>query len=95
MPSAELIAELLDLLNELATETADYLDQQDDPQGWYNRGYANGMAAALRERGFADEVDRIIGSDPYDSTRDQATLPWGRAYEHGRELGYQDLCGVW
>lgn len=95
MPPADLIAEMLDLLGELASETGNFLAQQDDPQCWYNRGYANGMAAVMREHGLAEQADRIIGSDPYDSARDQATLPWGQAYEHGRALGYQDMAGLW
>jgi len=79
---------------ELTEGTDGYLDRQDDPQLWYNRGYANGMAAALRDLGHGDRVARAIAPDAYDSARDQGHLPWGKAYEHGRSMGAKETREV-
>ncbi|MGD8208127.1 MAG: hypothetical protein PVH47_08625 [Thiohalocapsa sp.] len=90
-----LLEQLLSLLIELTEESEGYLDRQDDPQLWYNRGYANGMAAALRELGHGALLDARVGAeDPYERARDQAHLPWGKAYEHGREIGSRETFEV-
>ncbi len=89
---------LLDRLIELARELSDgsegYLDRQDDFQLWYNRGYANGVAAALRALGHGAHVDASLEADCYDAARDQSHLPWGKAYEHGREMGLRETYEV-
>ena len=94
MPEPAILGQLLDLLLELTADSEGYLDRQDDPQLWYNRGYANGMAAVLRERGYGARVDRLIEPDPYEVARDQLHLPWGKAYEHGREMGAKETREV-
>ena len=90
----DLIEQLFALLVDLTEGTDGYLDRQDDPQLWYNRGYANGMAAALRELGHGERVVQAIESDPYEFARDQDHLPWGKAYEHGREMGAKETRDV-
>ena len=45
----------------MTDETEGYLDRQDDPQLWYNRGYANGMVKALRELGQEAGLARLDG----------------------------------
>jgi hypothetical protein len=90
----ELLTQLLRLIAELTEESEGYLDREDDPQLWYNRGYANGVAAALRDLGHADAVAETVPPDPYDAARDQQHLPWGRAYEHGREMGERETHEV-
>jgi len=90
----DLLDQLLKLLAELTEESEGYLDREDDPQLWYNRGYANGMAAALIELGHAEAVARTVAPDPYDAARDQTHLPWGKAYEHGREMGEREAREV-
>jgi hypothetical protein len=94
MPDPDLITQLLDLLVELTGDSEDYLDRQDDPQLWYNRGYANGMAAALSEQGLSARIAERVDADPYEAARDQSHLPWGKAYEHGREKGYAEAVDV-
>lgn len=93
-----LIHRLLELARELIDGSEDYLERQDDPQLWYNRGYANGMLAALHALGYgadADaDADAAIGPDCYDAARDQAHLPWGKAYEHGREMGISETYEI-
>jgi hypothetical protein len=94
MPDSELLAELLALLARLTEETEGYLDRQDDPQLWYNRGYANGMAAALRQLGHGERIDQTVSADPYEVARDQDHLPWGKAYEHGHAMGTKETFEV-
>ncbi len=90
-----LINRLLELARELVDGSEDYLDRQDDPQLWYNRGYANGMVAALHALGYSEQVDALkMGPDGYDAARDQAHLPWGKAYEHGREMGISETYEI-
>lgn len=93
-PTDPLLDDLFALLAELTAESADYRAREDDAQRWYNRGYANGMAAALRVLGHGERVAATIDSDPYDAARDQAALPWGRAYEHGRATGERETFEV-
>lgn len=94
MSDDPLIARLLELIQELAADSDGYLERQDDSQLWYNRGYANGMAAALRQLGHAEPLDAAVAPDDYDATREQAHLPWGKAYEHGREMGVKETYEV-
>ena len=89
-----LITRLLELARELTEESEGYLDRQDDAQLWYNRGYANGMLGALQALGYGAEANAVIESDCYDAARDQAHLPWGKAYEHGREMGVRETYEV-
>jgi hypothetical protein len=90
----KLLNQLLRLLTELTEESDGYLEREDDSQLWYNRGYANGMAAALTALGHGEAVARTVAPDPYDRARDQQHLPWGKAYEHGREMGERETYEV-
>lgn len=94
MSDPELLSQLLRLLTELTEESEGYLEREDDSQLWYNRGYANGMAAALTALGHGEVVARTVAPDPYDRARDQQHLPWGKAYEHGREMGQRETYDV-
>jgi hypothetical protein len=94
MPDDPLIERLLALFQELVEGSEGYLDRQDDPQLWYNRGYANGMAHVLRQLGQGSRLDAITEPDCYEAARDQAHLPWGKAYEHGREMGEKEAREV-
>ena len=93
-PDSELLAQLLALMARLTEETEGYLDRQDDPQLWYNRGYANGMAAALHELGHGERVEQTVSVDPYEVARDQDHLPWGKAYGHGHDMGAKETFEV-
>lgn len=94
MSDDPLIERLIELLKELNDDSEGYLERQDDPQLWYNRGYANGMADALRKLGHGRRIDTMLEPDVYDIARDQAHLPWGKAYEHGREMGAKETYEV-
>lgn len=89
-----LIDRLVGLAKELSDGSEGYLERPDDFQLWYNRGYANGIAAALRSLGYAAPVDAVLEADCYDAARDQSHLPWGKAYEHGREMGWRETHEV-
>jgi hypothetical protein len=86
----DILRQLLQLLAELTADSEGYLEREDDAQLWYNRGYANGIAAALTELGHGEAVARTVEPDPYERARDQQHLPWGKAYEHGREMGTRE-----
>lgn len=94
MSDSELLKQLLRLLAELSEASEGYLEREDDSQLWYNRGYANGMAAALTALGHGEAVASTVAPDPYDRARDLAHLPWGKAYEHGREMGERETYEV-
>jgi hypothetical protein len=94
MSDDPLIERLIELLKELNDGSEGYLERQDDPQLWYNRGYANGMTDALRKLGHGQRIDAMLEPDVYDAARDQAHLPWGKAYEHGREMGAKETYEV-
>ncbi|MCG6942460.1 MAG: hypothetical protein LJE69_14565 [Thiohalocapsa sp.] len=94
MSDLQLLNQLLRLLAELTEDSEGYLEREDDFQRWYNRGYANGMAAALTALGHGEAVARTVEPDPYDRARDQDHLPWGKAYEHGREMGERETHEV-
>ena len=86
---AELLGQLLALIDQLREESADYLEEPGDQQRWYNRGYANGMVLALRSLG----QDAALGGRlPDDAAQIQphGPMPWGRAYRHGEETGRRE-----
>lgn len=93
-PADPLLSRLIELLQRLHTETADFLEQADDPQVWYNRGYANGMLAALKELGFQAVLPGQLQADPPDLIHGQERLPWGQAYLHGLEQGARETREV-
>jgi hypothetical protein len=52
------------------------------------------MAAALTALGHGEAVARTVQPDPYERARDQQHLPWGKAYEHGRDMGERETFDV-
>ena len=44
-----LLDQLISLVQELRKESESYLEEQQDAQKWYNRGYANGIVLGLQE----------------------------------------------
>jgi len=85
----ELIEQLLELCDSLREETRTFLDEPGDQQVWYNRGYANGMLAALQRLGQAHRLaDRSL--DDIDEIGGQFAMPWGKAYRHGEAMGSRE-----
>ena len=99
MESADpVLPHLIRLLRGLCVETGGLLDRQDESQIWYNRGYANGRVAAIRELGYGKSLpgDLDCDLDPvaWDLIAQQSLTPWGRAYAHGAGKGHDETCQV-
>lgn len=82
-----LFERLLPVMVDLYAETADLAQGDGDLQLWYNRGYADGMAQAMRLAGLSSELDRNGLPAPLSIDQGERFLPWGKAYSHGFEMG--------
>lgn len=95
---APILAHLIGLLRDLYGKTQGFLDRQDEPQLWYDRGYANGMVLALRALGHGDVLPADLAPDPdgeaWARIAEQALMPWGRAHAHGLERGHKETFEV-
>ena len=88
LPDEQLL-QLVELIDRLRDETAEFLDHPGDQQLWYNRGYANGMVLALHPVGQAE----CLGSrhpDAPERLGGHLALPWDRAYRHGESRGCEE-----
>jgi len=96
LPRAQLetLEHLLALIQRLYDETAGFAAQFDDGQPWYNRGYANGMIAALTSLGYRDFVDARMRADEEGVIAGNEIMAWGKAYQHGFEVGATDVRDV-
>lgn len=90
MRDHELIEQLIALIERLYDETVGFLEREDDAQLWYNRGYANGMVQGLDEQGYGCRLRERVDPDPLEIIEDQRMLPWGKAYQHGFEMGLSE-----
>ncbi|MBU0499862.1 MAG: hypothetical protein KJ558_07705 [Gammaproteobacteria bacterium] len=90
MHDYDLVQRLIELIHRLYGESAGFLDAPDDPQPWYNRGYANGMVRVLDEAGYNCRLREQVDPDPEDIIENQQPTPWGRAYVHGFEMGERE-----
>ncbi|MDJ0806726.1 MAG: hypothetical protein QNJ78_07815 [Gammaproteobacteria bacterium] len=91
---AAVLQRLLLLVQELYAETAGLVASESDLQLWYNRGYENGMIHVLRAKGHGQRLHGLVDIDPQDLLSDQQFLPWGKAYQHGFEMGEQETREV-
>lgn len=93
-----ILTQLMQLLRDLYGETEGFLERQDAPQLWYNRGYANGMVAALRALGRGDALPTDLALDQdgeaWGQIAQQALMPWGRAHAHGLEMGCKETFEI-
>ena len=99
MNHGDILDQLGGLLRQLYAESDGFLERQDDAQLWYNRGYANGMAEALRDLGHGPAVPQdlaldIDAPDIRDALAAASLMPWGRAYAHGVEMGRKETFEV-
>lgn len=88
-PSAELLEQLIELIDRLRDEASGFLDAPAYQQAWYNRGYANGMLRVLAERGCT----AALGGrrpDPQEALEAHRFMPWGRAFTHGETMGRRE-----
>jgi len=87
------IDKLADLVARLYTETEGYAENPSDAQLWYNRGYANGVAAYLQANGFAEKMDSVA-LDAEDIYKKDLVMAWHKAYHHGFEMGERESAEV-
>ncbi|WP_078120758.1 hypothetical protein [Thiosocius teredinicola] len=89
----DLLSQLVELIDRLRDESADFLDQPGDQQAWYNRGYANGMLTALVAIGVAGRLGTRTPDD-VDAIQAHETMPWGKAYRHGEQVGSRETYEI-
>lgn len=96
LPKAQMhtLQYLLDLIERLYQETEGFAEEFDDGQPWYNRGYANGMVAALTSLGYRAFVDARLRIDKPDVLAGHEIMAWGKAYRHGFDVGAKDVGDV-
>lgn len=89
---------LIDLVRRLHAESEGLLEREDQAQLWYNRGYGDGILAAIRELGHADALPSDLADEPdpglAEGIRAQAMMPWGKAHAHGVEMGRKETFEV-
>jgi len=89
-----LLSTLIDLIQRLYGETEGFDEHPEEHQIWYNRGYANGMVRALDELGYRARIEEELRPDTGDPLQGAAHLPWGKAYQHGLEMGDKETREV-
>ena len=89
-----LLERLLQLVERLQSENAEFIDRPEQEQLWYNRGYANGMLTALHELGYGGRLTGRAQADRADILEGCEALAWGRAYHHGEEMGNREMREV-
>ena len=89
-----LLKRLADIVVRLYGETPDFVDHPEDAQAWYNRGYANGVIAALDRHGCVAVLEGRVNPDPPDVAEPYRVFDWGKAYVHGVEKGFSEAQDV-
>ncbi|MCU7932689.1 MAG: hypothetical protein KZQ90_17965 [Candidatus Thiodiazotropha sp. (ex Codakia rugifera)] len=90
----DVLQRLLQVVQNLYTETADLTEGESELQLWYNRGYADGMVSAMRALGYAQQIDAVDAPGDSALVAGQALLPWGKAYRHGFDQGEKETAEV-
>ena len=88
------LGRLLGIVEQLYLETAGFLDNGDNQQHWYNRGYANGIIRQLTEYGYRAYVEQNTVPDAEDVISGHEFWAWGKAYQHGMEMGMKETTDV-
>jgi len=92
LPQA-LLDQLISLVGELRTESENYLEEHQDAQQWYNRGYANGMLRGL-EKLTGQERPAGLQLDSEADIAGHEVMAWGRAYRHGEAMGEKETYEI-
>ena len=82
------VARLADLANELMQTSAQFLEQPNDLQLWYNRGYANGILNAFTQAGIT--IEGLAHPDPDSQWAEHRFMAWGQAFIHGQTKGHNE-----
>lgn len=85
---------LVRIVDQLYQETAGFLENGDNQQHWYNRGYANGIVHQLGDFGYQAYVEDNIVPDAEDIIAGHEFWAWGKAYQHGKEMGMKETTDV-
>ncbi len=85
---------LLSIVDHLYQETAGFLEHGDNQQHWYNRGYANGIIRQLTQSGYWTYVEDNIIPDAENIIAGHEFWAWGKAYQHGIEMGMKETRDV-
>ena len=80
-----LVIRLAELADELMRDSSGFLEQPDNLQLWYNRGYANGILSAFEQANI--KIEGLVNPDPDDQWSEYRFLAWGQAFIHGRTKG--------
>ena len=78
---------LVGIIIRLYNETETYREDQSDAQLWYNRGYANGVVAVLKEKDMLGDLESILTLDDAEIHKGECFMEWEKAYHHGYEMG--------
>jgi len=89
----ELLEQLVQLVNSLRAENEDFLQNHQDAQQWYNRGYANGMVRGL-SRLLDDPRPAGLVLDDESTLQGHEVMAWGKAYRHGESMGEKETYEV-
>ena len=87
-----LVIRLADLANELMQSSDQFLDQPNDLQLWYNRGYANGILNALAQADI--KIEGLEKPDPEHLWSAHRFMAWGQAFIHGQTKGHSEACEI-
>ncbi len=85
---------LLSITERLHLETVGFLNNGDNQQLWYNRGYANGIVEQLTRLGYRTFVEDNIVPDPDNIIEGHEFWAWGKAYRHGMAMGMKETLGI-
>tara|TARA_Y100001935_G_scaffold244528_1_gene237056 strand:+ start:1277 stop:1576 length:300 start_codon:yes stop_codon:yes gene_type:complete len=88
-----LLEQLISLVNELREESKNFLEEQQDAQQWYNRGYANGILLGLSEI-LGESIFNEMRLDDKSEFAGQEVMAWGKAYLHGEEMGKKETYEI-
>jgi hypothetical protein len=89
-----MLKKLIGIVESLYLETAGFLENGDNQQHWYNRGYANGIVKQLSDLGYRDYVENNTVPDAEDIIAGHEFWAWGKAYQHGFEVGMKETTDV-
>ncbi|MEJ2610937.1 MAG: hypothetical protein P8179_12850 [Candidatus Thiodiazotropha sp.] len=88
------LPKLLQTARNLYEETAALDETDSELQLWYNRGYADGMVSSMKRLGYDKEVSEVIDPQMESPVGENRFLPWGKAYQHGFEMGEKESSEV-
>lgn len=89
----ELLDQLVALVAKLREESADFRENHQDAQQWYNRGYANGMVRGLSKlTGQGNPAGLQLDNES--DLAGHEVMAWGKAYRHGESMGEKETYEI-